>query len=282
MYKLSVTNDAGKTLDLTPSGKFTVTSISGLLPPSADINNSTAGNADGAVFNGARLQPRNIVITILPNFPVEKNRLSLYEVFRVKKPVTVHYKNASRDIQIEGYVESVIGELFVQSQTIQVSILCLDPYLKSAAEIVDDLSAIIDMFEFPFSTEDEGIVFSEIAQTNSVIITNSGEAEAGLIIKLRTTGTVKNPIIYDATNVTGFGLNFTMLASDEITIDTRRGKKSVILLRDGETYNLINMIKDNPTWFSVAPGETVFTYSADTNLNFLYVKFFHYDLYEGV
>lgn len=282
MYKLSVTNDTGKTLDLTPSGKFTVTSISGLLPPSADINNFTAGNADGAVFNGARLQPRNIVITILPNFPVEKNRLSLYEVFRVKKLVTVHYKNASRDIQIEGYVESVIGELFSQSQTIQVSILCLDPYLKNAAEIVDDLSAIIDMFEFPFSTEDEGIVFSEIAQTNSVIITNNGEAEAGLIIKLRTTGTVKNPIIYDATNVTGFGLNFTMLAFDEITIDTRRGKKSVTLLRDGETYNLINMIKDNPTWFSVAPGETVFTYSADTNLNFLYVKFFHYDLYEGV
>ena len=282
MYKISVTNDTGKTLNLTPNGKFTITSISGLLPPSADINNSTAGNADGAVFNGARLRPRNIVITILPNFPVEKNRLSLYEVFRVKKLVTVHYKNASRDIQIEGYVESVIGELFAQSQTIQVSILCLDPYLKSAAEIVDDLSAIIDMFEFPFSTEDEGIVFSEIAQTNSVIITNNGEAEAGLIIKLRTTGTVKNPIIYDATNVTGFGLNFTMLASDEITIDTRRGKKSVTLLRDGETYNLINMIKDNPTWFSVAPGETVFTYSADTNLNFLYVKFFHYDLYEGV
>ena len=282
MYKLSVTNDAGKTLDLTPSGKFTVTSISGLLPPSADINNSTAGNADGAVFNGARLQPRNIVITILPNFPVEENRLSLYEVFRVKKLVAVHYKNASRDIQIEGYVESVIGELFSQSQTIQVSILCLDPYLKSAAEIVDDLSAIIDMFEFPFSSEDEGIVFSEIAQTNSVIITNNGEAEAGLIIKLWTTGTVKNPIIYDATNVTGFGLNFTMLASDEITIDTRRGKKSVTLLRDGETHNLINMIKNNPTWFSVAPGETVFTYSADTNLNFLYVKFFHYDLYEGV
>lgn len=282
MYKLIITNSFGQSLRLSQNGAYEILSIEGLTPPTAVVNSSSIGGADGALFNSTRMNVRNIVVTIAPNFPIEKNRIALYKLFQVKDLVKLRYITESRDVVIEGYVESFIGNPFTARQQFQISILCLQPYFKSANEVINDLSQILSEFEFPFSTEDEGTIFSEIDLIQYVAITNDGETDTGLVIELTAIGEVVNPVIYDATNLTNISLNLTMQTGDFIRINTNYSNKSIKLIRNAIEYNIINNVNGQLTWFNLAPGETVFAYDAESGAEFLSIRFYHNTLYQGV
>lgn len=282
MYILEVINSKKQTLSLMPSDRYTIREITGLLPNSASIYYSDVASGDGGLFNSSRVETRNIVLTIHPEFPVETNRLNLYNFFQLGKNVDLHFKNGTRDVKITGYVENFDGSLFEQKQLIQISILCLQPFFQDAQYIIDQLSQIFDMFEFPFSTEPEGIVFSYVDKTHEVVITNNGEISTGVIITLRASGVVINPTIYDATNNTTFALNVTMHVGDVITINTNRGQKSVIMTTNNVTSNIINSMVKGSKFFNLAPGKTVFAYDCESGEEYLTILFNHYDLYQGV
>lgn len=281
--KLKVTNSIGTSIQLVPSSAFSVTAISGLTPPPALVNSSTVGGADGTIFNSARLDARNLVLTIVPYQPIEANRLQLYRIFRPKDLVTLELSTDSRTVTIQGYVETVDGDLFTMRQAIQVSIMCLYPYFQSAQEIVDILSNTIDMWEFPFDTDDTGKVMSELSDINTLTIANDGDAETGVIIELEASGVVKNPTVVDASTLKAFALNFDMQAADVITINTRYAEKSVTLLRGGVTSNIINSLTGSPTWFQVPSlGSLILTITATSGFENLTTRIRHNMLYMGV
>lgn len=282
MYTLNVSTSSGNTIQLVPNSNYAITDISGLTPPTANINSSAVGGADGSVFNSARLDARNIVLTIVPYQPIEQNRLQLYRIFRVKDLVTMKIQNGSRAVKIQGYVESVDGSLFSMRQALQVSILCLYPYFQSAQEIINILTSSVEMFEFPFATEPEGVVMSEVQTSNEILIKNGGESNTGVIIELIASGAVKNPTIYDAATLESFGLTIDMVAGDVITINTNYAQKAVTLTREGVTTNIINALNANPKWFSIPPGLTTLTVTAESGQESLRVQISHNDLYEGV
>lgn len=282
MYSLIVTNPLGQSLRLSHNGDYNIIAIDGLTPPTATLNSSPIPGADGAIFNSSYLEPRNIVLTIVPNFPIEKNRISLYKMFPVKQKVKLHYTNGSRDVMIEGYVESVQGNLFTAQQSIQISIMCYEPYFKSAAEIINDLSQILSAFEFPFSTESEGTVFSEINTITQTVLVNAGEAQTGCVITINFSGDVTDPVIYDATNNTYIKIVDNFENGDVLIINTIPTQKSITLIRDGVEYNRINNLSGTPTWFSLNVGETVFAYDAASGADHMAISFSHYDLYQGV
>lgn len=282
MYVLEAINAAGNVLPLMPSDQYTVRSISGLLPNSAAVYSSDVAGGDGAIYNSSHVESRNIVLMIHPEFPVEQNRINLYSFFKIGQAVDLHFKNDSRDVKITGYVENFDGSLFDQKQQIQISIICPQPFFKSAQALIEQVSEILDLFEFPFSTEDEGIVFSEINEDRQLTILNSGEVDAGVIITLHANGTVKNPVIYDVTNNAQFGLTVDLSAGDEITINTNRGNKSVFMVSDNVQKNIINSMSKNSKFFVVPPGETVFTYDCAEGRDNLLVYFQYYNQYQGV
>lgn len=281
MYKLDVTNENGETLALMPNKAYTVTGVDGLNPPTSTINSSETLGA-GALFNSSTVNVRNLVIMVQPEYPVEKNRINLYRYFKVGRKITVHYSNGSRDVYIDGYIESFDTTPFSKRQTVQISILCLQPFFRDAMEIVEQLSQVIDMFEFPFAIDEPGKVFSEIDKTYERTIINSGEATTGMIIRLTASGSVVSPVIYDATNRTSFGLDVSMGVGDEIIINTNHSEKSVMKISGGTKTDIINSIMADATWFELEPGETVFAFEAESGAEYLNVEFSHYDLYEGV
>ena len=282
MFTFEVTNVKGETLSLNPSSQYVIKEISGLIPNTASIYYSDIASGDGGLFNSSRTETRNIVLMIAPEFPVEENRLRLYNFFQLGKSVDLHFKNDARNVTISGYVESFDGSLFEMRQVIQISILCLQPFFRDAQYIVNQLSQVVDNFEFPFSTEEEGIIFSYIDKTNEVVVTNKGEVNTGVIITLKASGEVVNPIIYDATNNTTFALNITMHVGDVIVINTNRGSKSVTMTTNNITSNIINSMVRGSEFFNLAPGETVFAYDCESGEEYLTIYFNHYDLYQGV
>lgn len=282
MYTLKVENDRGNTLELTNNPDYTVFKIEGLNPPHATINSSVNTTTDGSSINSVRLENRNIVIYMTMEGDVEANRINLYKYFPVKKTVKLYFSNESRDIFIEGTVELIECDLFTQKQVAQISVICPKPYFKDVENLVTIFSDVSSLFEFPFSITKSGVEISAITTNQRRSIVNSGDIETGVIIKLFATGTVVNPVVYDVFKRTQLKLNFTMLASDTIVINTNVGEKSIELIRDGVTYNAMGYMAHDSSWFVMESGDNVFTYDADSGNSNLQLTFTTSILYSGV
>ena len=97
---------------------------------------------------------------------------------------------------------------------------------------------------------------------------------------MRALGDVSDPKIYDESS-NSFELDIDLVAGDTVTINTNRGEKSVTLFRDGVETNIINLVQPNPTWFTLQPGDNIFSHSA-SNADLLQILFRHRSQYEGV
>ncbi len=282
MFTLSVENERGELLELTHRLEYSVVDVQGITPPNANINTTPMAGGDGSSYNSSALNNRNIVILLYINTDIEKNRQRLYRYFRVKRKCRVHYKNASRSVYADGYVETVEPTMFKQTQAVQISILCDDPYLKNEQSSLYEFSWTASYFEFPFSIPEEGIEFSASNNVSSVDVINNGENEVGVEINLTASGAVLNPKIINVLTGEYFALNVDLDEGDVVKITTHRGKKRAFLYKDGEETNIMNAIASGSTWFKIDIGDNIFSYSADLGGAALAVSFTFTEEFVGV
>lgn len=269
MFTLKVENSNGSLLVLTQNeSKYQVLSVTGLNPPPAQINTITVAGMDGALFNSAKLNTRNIVITLRLNGDVETNRQTLYGFFNTKELVTIFYTNTNRDVFIEGYVETVEVDLFTRSEIMQVSILCPQPYFKSAEAIVEDISVSLAAFSFPFSINiGEPVAFSSLAIGKTVTVTNASDQSVGAVFTITFDASVFDIRVFNVTTNEIFAIYYAFETGDIATVNTARGQKSITLVRGGVETNLFPYLEQGSQLFSLVPGENELSYSADNGSN---------------
>lgn len=293
MYTLIVENKYGERLELTHNPSYSIKEINGIDPPDAMINTTHRAGEDGFVFNSSYIGERTITITLAINYPVERNRINLYKYFKSKTAVRVFYKNATRDVYIDGYVQTFGVAYFDQKQTAQIVIKCPRPLFNGTSSLIQEFVNIEDLFEFPFEVpieyDDqeqeyyvEGIPFSEIILGVEKSIINSGDVETGVVITIQINGAVVTPKIYNVDNGEYIIINDTFADGDIITINTIRGQKEITLFSDGVVTNLIGKLESGSTWFQLNPGDNIFTVDADTLPENMLVTFTVVDQYEGV
>lgn len=263
MFTLKIQNTNGDIWELTHNVNYHITSVQGLTPPPTIINTATAGTIDGTFFNSARVEQRNIVITVVPNGDIEANRQLLYKIFPRKTKCTVFFKNKNRDVKIDGYVETLESDLFTMREEIQISIICPRPYFEALNDLYNELSKVLALFEFPFSIVTP-IPFSEYLDAPMAYIINEGDAACGSIIHVDVYDAVTGLKITNTTNQTFFELNYTFQNNDQIIIDTRSGQMNVKLQRAGAFTNLLNYVTQGSTWLKILPGQNIFTFSLST------------------
>lgn len=282
MFELSVKNEYGDVLMLTGNPDYDVLSVSGLNPAPAEINTTPVSGIDGTRYNSARVGQRNIVIRLNINGDIEDRRIELYRYFRVKHTVRVYYKNEHVDVYIDGYVETFENDFFTILQQPQISIICPDPYFKSMSETEIDFENITALFTFPFAIPIEGIPFSSLNEISSRYF-NAGNVETGGIITFTALADgVKNPVFYNNTNGTFFGVDITMQNGDVIEINTQRGEKSVKLTRSGVTTSIVGDRTSGSTWIVFEPGENEISFGADVSANSLRCTLSCVQRFEGV
>lgn len=282
MYEISVKNASGEVLNLSTSKDYIVYKIDGLAPPKAKISSSVNAIDDGSKINNTRLEDRNIVIYATIEGDVEKNRINLYKYFPLKSNVTIMFKNGTRDVEIDGVVEVIECNLFAKKQVVQISIICPKPYFQSSEVYTESFSDVQLLFSFPFSIGENGIPFSSINQNIRKSIVYTGDIQTGIIIELFANGTVVNPIIYDVLNKTHIALNFTMQKSDKIVINTNQNQKSIELVRNGVSTNILGYLIPDSTWLTLTAGDNVFTYDSESGNSYLQITFTTSILYGGV
>lgn len=265
MYSLTVQNKYGTKMTLTDDNRYYVIRVMGLTPAAANINTDALAVGDGSLFNSSKVGTRNIVITLKykEGINVEEARLALYKIFKTKQWVRIFRKSKTRDVYIDGYVETFDGDLYERGQMAAVSIICPDPFFKAVESTVTDFNAVIRLLEFPVEFPESGIPFSEIRAYSEKSVVNGGDAESGVIIRCNFTGEVENPAFYNLTTGEGLSVAFSFLRGDSLTIDTNQGSKSITLIREGATINMLNYLVQGSAWFLLTIGDNVFTFTAD-------------------
>lgn len=280
MFDLSVRNNRGETLSLTGNKNYTVTKITGLTAAGCTINTSAVAGRDGEQFHSSRINKRNIVITVLPEYPVEKNRINLYRFFSEKGTVRLSYKNGIRDVYIDGRVETMDGDLFTMREEIQISILCPDPFFVKTGTDAGRacFSPIIPLTEFPYSPPMEGICLSEIIKEDMEFY-NSGTAPAGGLFHVTPYQKINRFCIHSRRG--GYiGVEYQVAPYDNLYFNTGKGEKGIWLTREGTRYNLLNHRIRGSTWLEIVPGLNRFNIEAD---GFDYILDVNWkEMYEGV
>lgn len=306
IYSIVVTNYLGDRIKL-ELGKpdvsgFLIKSITGLGPAKANVNTTEVSTNDGSLFNSARLSQRNIVldmvfINTVYGESIEDLRQKSYKYFPLKKSVELTIETDNRYVKTTGYVESNEPNIFSSQEGTQISIICPDPYFYSAGEDgnnVTNFYSIDPIFEFPFSNEslDEPLlVFGEIQIKTEGVIAYHGDSEIGVMIYIHAIGPATNINIYNTetrevmrintekiSSLTGKGI----VASDDIVINTAKGEKSITLIREGVSYNILNCLDKNTDWFTLAKGDNIFAFTADSGVTNLQFRVENKVIYEGV
>jgi hypothetical protein len=306
IYSFAITNYLGDRVKL-ELGKpevsgFLIKSVTGLGPVKANVNTTEVVTNDGSMFNSARLSQRNIVFQLafvdtVYGETIEDIRQKSYKYFPAKKSVEIVIETDNRYVKIKGYVESNEPDIFSSQEGTQISIICPDPYFYSAGEDgnnVTDFYTIDPMFEFPFSNEsltDPLLIFGEIQIKTEGVITYYGDSEIGVVIYIHAIGPATNINIYNTETREVMMINTTKLekltgkglvASDDIVINTTKGEKSITLIREGASYNILNCLDKNTDWFTLSKGDNIFAFTAETGVTNLQFRIENQVIYEGV
>ena len=300
---ITVVNYHGESLKLTltsPSlSGFVVQSINGLEPSKANINSTELATSDGSFFNSSRIVSRNITMSLkfLENPTIEDTRQKSYKYFPVKKPLMLIVETDNRTSYIYGYVESNEADIFSKQAGTVISIICPDPYFYSygdAEKQVTIFAGVIDNFEFPFyndSLVDDLITFGEISLLKSQNILYQGNTDIGVVIYLHAIGEVTNVVIYNSLTNEVMRIDTTKLetltgdpiiAGDDIVISTTIGNKSITLIRDGLSINILNCLNRDADWFRLSYGDNVFAFDAETGIDNIQLRIENQIRYEGV
>lgn len=321
LRSMTVTNhlDESLTIELenpNPSG-FQVAGIDGLGPPKADLFMSNRAANDGSVFNSARVDSRNIVIRLVyVGSDIEKCRHDSYKYFPTKKNIRLVFKNDSREIRIDGYVESNEIAIFSKMEGSVISIMCPDPWFidNTDTNVAQTISTVESLFEFEYldpsvvsegqvrfgdweihpsdaePVDDRYIEFSRVENTNSGSIKYAGDVDIGITLQLFLSSNPGNIKIINqdkeemniSASVISRVIGGNMQNGDVIVITTGTGNKTARLLRGGVYKNIIAAINKSSVWFTLSRGDNVFVIRTANSIDSISCLISSQILYEGV
>lgn len=282
MFELKLENASGNVIDINDGVNYVVKSVSGLTPPSASIFTSKSPNRKGTLYNGSTLNERMLVIEVKILGDIETNRNSLYSWVDTEQYSKAYYRNGTKNVYCEGYVEACEADLFSDNEIVNIQILCPKPYWIDLQIISTEISSILTQFTFPFAIDSAGIPLSTLLEDNKTRIFNGG-AETGVQIYIRGTEDIANLLIYDANSaLRNFKLNYKIPAGWIVIIDTEANPKTCKAIKpDGSTVNLMKYLS-NPTWFTLKKGNNIFGFKADSGASSAEISFRFTNKYLGV
>lgn len=284
---------------------FNVQSVSGLGPVKASINMTGIATVDGAIYNSAHAENRNITMKLQfwETFDIEDLRHKSYKYFPLKKKVTLTVITDKRELTTYGYVESNEPEIFSEKEGTDISIICQDAFFElsgSGSETVTNFSNINPLFEFEFSNESLTqplIEFSMMQETTEQVIQYIGDTDTGMIIRLDIKGEFSGFKIFNADDASQFmaldseriksavtAAGGTPFAADDwIIISTTAGDKRAEYWSNGKKVNILNSVDRGSSWPQVTIGDNRFVFVADEGgTGNISVQVTNKTLFEGV
>ena len=161
---------------------------------------------------------------------------------------------------------------------------CPDPLFSEQVESKVAAASTQAMFHFPLIISETpnppgGIIFGLRQPSLIVTVTNNGAVDVGMKIVFRASGTLMNPSLIEVNTQKFFKVNKTMVAGEEITIDTIIGEKKIEGYLNGITSNYFKYRDLDSEWLQLKVGDNLFRYDADQNVGNLEVYIYYNNKY---
>lgn len=204
---------------------FNIISYSGFAAADYDIQMSAGGSSDGGYITSARLNSRTLGIKF--NFGGqfgESTRQALISFFSPHRLLTVTAQRGSKKCLITGRATDFdITEKNIHARsTVDLSILCPDPYFQATSVISQNAAVTTPMFRLPCSLPCKLGVESS---TGTLTFDNYGDAPADMVAELIAYSEIVNPYIINDTNGKKILIKNTLQSGDKLTISTVRRQK---------------------------------------------------------
>lgn len=139
--KVNIKNYENKTLSIelaNPSKTgIVIRNIEGLGYPQMSVITSKNIGYNPSDYKGTEIQPRNIIFTfeLTDDNIVEQTRRKIYQFFPMQTNIRVTFEtDVIGDAYIDAYVENITPSIFEKIESIQVSLICADPYFYTGAK----------------------------------------------------------------------------------------------------------------------------------------------------
>jgi hypothetical protein len=247
-----------------------INDITGLGPPKSNLILQNVYNQDGSRYNAARLETRQIAFELqMIGDGIPGSRRMLYAAFPIQQPVVLTFHTDVRDYEARGYVESVTPNIFSQNESVQVVILCPQPYLTLPGnwEAGIPFETKAGGFQFPFynNAGQASLEFNTTERVSSRSIEYMGEVPSGFMIRMPMLGNPGLVSLYNHTrgellqiNVDLYRLNTgtTPGSGHTLEIDSRPETFGAVIRQpDGSVYQATGLVTINSKWPKLQPGE---------------------------
>lgn len=247
-------------------------------------------NQIGVSITSTSLKERSIIVTgwIIADTEEEmdERKQFLNRYFDPRYEIDVTYKKyflrfvPDNTVQY-GTSESENNDTIVQ---FQIKGTCADPLFSEINGSKETIAATIATFHFPLiiSTNlyERGLVFGYRQPSLTAKVTNKGAVEVGMKIVFKAIGELTNPRLIDVDTREFVAIEKSMVAGEEIVINTNVGEKSIQGKIGNEDYSNYFMYKDlDSTWLQLRLGDNLFRYDADSGLDNLEVYLYFYNKY---
>ena len=256
---------------------FIISNVEGLGPTKSTINTTKTGTNHGSLYNSARLDQRNIVMSLIfcetTDESIEDIRHKSYKYFPINEKIELVVETDKRTVKTEGYIETNEPTIYSSLSGCQVSIICPDPFFYSTYINKTTFSGVEPVFEFPFenaSITEPMLEFSTINNKTAENIVYNGDFNTPITITIHANGNASNVTIYNTETKEYMRIDTSkipgseILAGDTIIIDTKLGCRSATLIRDGAAINIFNSINRDASWITLSKGVNVIAYKADS------------------
>jgi len=222
---------------------YDVQNIDGLDPVKATLVSSSFAQQDGAQYQSARRETRNIVLKLglYPDYAldtVSSLRKRLYPFFMPKRPINMRFfMEDGLTVDISGVVESCDASKFTQEPGVDVSIICFDPDFLEPAPVV--------------------ITGASTSGTSALVLDYAGTVETGVLFKLNVNRTMSEFTIYHQLpdgSIRTTDFQAPVINGDVVTINTVPGSKVATLTRGGSDSSILYGISPQSNWLQLEPG----------------------------
>lgn len=242
---------------------YILESVTGLNP--TDITLFVGDHArDGGSYRGRRTDKRNVVmnITINPQYgfdaapgddDVSVLRTRLYSTFLDPRPYVDEFRVRLIDDILPpryfvGHAEKTENEMFSESTSAQISIICPDPYIKDWDETVIQADPGSGWVLLPLTYSGTTTVGFQI----ELMVTS---ATNRVTVDMDSITTDEASSLYDVGRMIFEGMLFQ--AGDVVKISTTPGNLYANLTRDGVTNSILGYRRPRSTWLTLHPQTAV-------------------------
>ena len=247
-------------------------------------------NQIGAYVTGTSLETRSVTIQ---GWVIAENE----SMMTIRKTTLNRFFNPQQavDLLYKSYVLRFLPDTSIRySATVaennevvckfKVTGYCPDPLFSEQAESKVTAASTQAMFRFPLvmsaaPNPPGGVVFGLRQPSLIVNVANNGAVDVGMKIVFKASGTLENPSLIDVNTQKFFKINKTMVAGEEITVDTIVGEKKIQGYLNGVTSNYFKYRDLDSEWLQLKVGDNVFRYDADTNVGNLEVYIYYNNKY---